>query len=301
MVERSVLLIFLDGVGIGKDDPEVNPFVHSSGRTLNFSQGSSRSLPRGGLCLPTDACLGVPGLPQSATGQVTLFTGENAPRLLGYHLQGFPNRALKECLQARSIFRRVLDLGGNVTFANAYTPRFLERGRSWVSATTAMCEKAGVRLRTTSDVADDRALYFDLTNARLVEQGFIVPLRTPERAAEVLVALAASHSLCLYEYFLTDRAGHRGTFEEATAVVAEIDRFVTRAVETIDLTHSSLIICSDHGNLEDKSTRLHTLNPVPTLVWGDLRHCLPTAPTLEDIAPAIEEYLGSGNGRKPAL
>jgi 2,3-bisphosphoglycerate-independent phosphoglycerate mutase len=295
MVERSVLMIFLDGVGIGKDDPEINPFARLDARIFNHFEDRKGRMPRKGVCLPTDACLGVEGLPQSATGQVTLFTGENAAGYLGYHLQGFPNRALKELLQAGSIFKRIREQGGQVTFANAYTPRYLKKKRSWISATTAMCETAGVPLRTVADIAAGRAVYFDLTNARLANEGYDLPVRSAERAAEVLVSLARSFNLCLYEYFLTDRAGHRGTIEEAVGIVDQVDRLISAAVELIDLSKSSLLVCSDHGNLEDKTTRLHTRNPVPTLVWGDLRNFLPLAPTLQDITPAVVRYLAERN------
>ncbi len=295
MVERSVLMIFLDGVGIGKEDPEINPFGRLDARIFKHFGDRPGELPRRGVCLPTDACLGIDGLPQSATGQVTLFTGENAARRLGYHLQGFPNRALKNLLEAGSIFRRIRELGGEVAFANAYTPRYLKRKRSWVSATTAMCETAGVPLRTVADVAAGRAVYFDLTNARLAKNGFDVPVRSAEQSAEVLVSVARSCNLCLYEYFLTDRAGHRGTLEEAVGVADEVDRLVSAAAKLVDLSNSSLIVCSDHGNLEDKSTRLHTRNPVPTLVWGELGNFLPLAPTLQDITPAVVRYLAERN------
>ena len=38
-----------------------------------------------------DACLGVPGTPQSATGQATLLTGRNVPAEIGYHYGPKPN------------------------------------------------------------------------------------------------------------------------------------------------------------------------------------------------------------------
>lgn len=285
-------MIFLDGVGIGKRDPEVNPFARFEGHVFREFQDGGEELPRQGLCLPTDPCLGVDGLPQSATGQVTLFTGRNAARFLGHHLQGFPNRDLKGLLEERSLFKCLLARGGMVTFANAFTPRYLQRSRSWVSATTAMCQTAGVPLRTVEDVSAGRALFFDLSNRHLRERGFDVPLRTLDDAAEIIVSLGESHHLCLYEYFLTDRAGHRDTLEEATRLAREVDRFASAVVERLDLGRMSLVICSDHGNLEDKSTRLHTRNPVPTLVWGAIRDHFRPHPTLEDITPAVVECLG---------
>ena len=71
-----VLLVFLDGVGIGEDDAEVNPFIkaRASLPTLNALMGGNTptlSAPRGigpgGVTMPLDAPLDVEGLPQSGT------------------------------------------------------------------------------------------------------------------------------------------------------------------------------------------------------------------------------------------
>ena len=43
---------------------------------------------------PIDACLGVEGLPQSGTGQATMFTGVNCAAAMGRHCEGFPGPAL---------------------------------------------------------------------------------------------------------------------------------------------------------------------------------------------------------------
>src|SRR5881396_1902106 len=106
-----------------------------------------------GLVVPTDACLGIPGRPQSASGQTTILTGINAPALLGYHKQGFPNAALLELIREHSIFRQ-LNLAGvrPITFANAYTQRFFSERPRWISATTAAVEAAGLEFRTVNDL-----------------------------------------------------------------------------------------------------------------------------------------------------
>ena len=52
----------------------------------------------GGILVPTDPRLGIDGRPQSASGQTTILTGINAPGLLGYHKQGFPNAAMREII-----------------------------------------------------------------------------------------------------------------------------------------------------------------------------------------------------------
>src|ERR671938_545563 len=98
----SVLLIFVDGLGIG-------------------------------VLARTDARLGVEGRPQSASGQTTILTGVNAPARLGYHKQGFPNEAMREIIREHSIFLQLARarIGPN-TFANAYTPRFFNQRPRWV-------------------------------------------------------------------------------------------------------------------------------------------------------------------------
>jgi bisphosphoglycerate-independent phosphoglycerate mutase (AlkP superfamily) len=60
------------------------------------------------------------------------------------------------------------------------------------------------------------------------------------------------------------------------------------------LDHTTVILTSDHGNIEDLSVRNHTLNDVPTFVWGAARNKL-SKPivNLADITPAIMEILTS--------
>jgi 2,3-bisphosphoglycerate-independent phosphoglycerate mutase len=61
--------------------------------------------------------------------------------------------------------------------------------------------------------------------------------------------------------------------------------------------HSGLILLtSDHGNMEDLSTRRHTLNPVPGLLVGapDLRRAFANGlGSISDVAPAIMRFLTS--------
>ena len=102
----SVLLIFIDGLGIGARRPE-NP-LHTLGEEaapLAVFEDEEPQLPFGGLLTRTDARLGVEGRPQSASGQTTILTGVNAPALLGYHKQGFPNAAMREIIREHSAER----------------------------------------------------------------------------------------------------------------------------------------------------------------------------------------------------
>jgi hypothetical protein len=291
---RKLILVFIDGLGIGPKDPAVNPLARFTGSTLNFFQDGEFSLKRGGVCVPTDATLAVDGLPQSATGQTTLFTGENAAQLLGYHLQGFPNQQLRERLAERSLFRQILDRGRPVTFANVYTPRFFNTRPRWVSATTVMCESAGVRLRTMEDLLRDRGLFMDFTNRWLLERQVDVEKRTCSRAAAILAGLAEQSDFVLYEYFITDLVGHRGSLAEGVKLARELDDFLSALVDELDLESTSLVVCSDHGNFEDFSCKTHTRNDVPTLLWGPIRDYFDSRTQLDSISPAVVQYF-SGN------
>ena len=90
----SVLLFFIDGLGIGTRGPH-NPLDGlESAEPLAIFQNEEPELIYDGRLVRTDACLGVEGRPQSASGQTTILTGVNAPAAIGYHKQGFPNQAL---------------------------------------------------------------------------------------------------------------------------------------------------------------------------------------------------------------
>ena len=90
----KVLFIFMDGIGLGADDPETNPLARAEmpylqallgGRKLTASVAPYESEQVSLQAL--DAGLGVDGLPQSATGQAVLLTGVNIPdiEILGIH------------------------------------------------------------------------------------------------------------------------------------------------------------------------------------------------------------------------
>jgi len=93
-----ILFLFLDGVGLGADDPAINPFVHAHMPRLRTLLGghplTASAAPFEGeraTLVPLDASLGVDGLPQSATGQAVLLTGRNIPKEIGQHYGPKPN------------------------------------------------------------------------------------------------------------------------------------------------------------------------------------------------------------------
>jgi len=102
----------------------------------------------------------------------------------------------------------------------------------------------------------------------LADEGFSVPVISPEKAGENLAALAGENHLTLYEYFQTDRAGHSRDIQTALVVLKELQVFLSVVVERTDLQETLLMITSDHGNIEDLSVKAHTGNPVPLVARG---------------------------------
>jgi 2,3-bisphosphoglycerate-independent phosphoglycerate mutase len=293
----SVLLIFVDGLGIGTRGPH-NPLdlLGESASPLAVFQDEEPSIIYEGVLARTDARLGVEGRPQSASGQTTILTGVNAPALLGQHKQGFPNERLREVLRAHSLFLQLARAGITPNlFANAYRPAFFAKRPRWVSATTVAVEAAGLDFRTAEDLKAGRALYHDFTNRSFPANGEPVETRTPGEAARILARLARGHRFTLYEHFLADFVGHARDEEGALLVLEELAGFVRALLESIDLTKTTVILTSDHGNVEDLSTKNHTLNQVPTLAWGPGREVVRRrVRTLADITPAILEILSDG-------
>jgi len=287
--DASVLLFFIDGLGIGARGP-FNPLDNlPDAAPLAVFQNEPPAQFMDGIVVATDACLGVEGRPQSASGQTTILTGVNAPAQLGYHKQGFPNKALLEIINDHSIFRQLRDAGvGPVTFANAYTDRFFTERPRWVSATTAAVEAAGLSFRNLADMRSGAAVFMDFTNRLLIERGVDVLERTEEEAAEVLARITHENRFTLFEYFITDKVGHEQDMEKAKTVLTSLTRFIRELLVRLDLERTTVILTSDHGNIEDLSLRNHTLHAVPTIIWGAQREQIKARiKTLADITPAI--------------
>lgn len=239
-----------------------------------------------------DACLGVPGLPQSATGQTALFTGVNAPALVGDHVTAFPTAQLKEIIAEHSLLKRAAELGKRVIFANAHSDRFwqmIEQRKLRLGASTLTALAAGAEIPTLDDLIEGRAVLWDITHEIASGHlGFELPLVTPEEAGARLARLSSEYDLVLYESFLTDLAGHRRI--EPEWVLSRVDAFLGAVLEHRP-PGTTLVLCSDHGNLEDTTTKAHTVNPVPLLVVGPAAASFRGASDITDVAPAILDQL----------
>lgn len=295
-----VILFFIDGLGLAPDQ-DSNPLTTTSTPCLNsLLNGQNLTLDAVGThneratLLSLDATLGVPGQPQSATGQTALFTGINAAKILGRHLRGFPTEPLRKLLAGEGILQKVQFLGKKGIFLNGYRPEFFTqpaRGESCYSATTVMNLHAGLRFHSFADMAAGRSVYSDITNEVLRHMGFDVPFVEPEEAGRILARNASQYDFLLFEYFLTDMAAHKRDRAMVEYSLFVIDRFLDGILSTADLTQTLLILTSDHGNLEDLSTSCHTHNPVPLLLAGAGRENLPRLKDLTDVAPFILQCL----------
>lgn len=297
-----ILMLFFDGLGLGADDTATNPFLAAPMPTLRaLFDGAMPTRSNGNLqsaratLIPTDATLGVPGLPQSATGQATILSGVNAARAIGEHLGPYPNAALRKILAHDNLFQRLSAANRRVAFANAYPPIFFERlarNKARRSATAYAAHAAGVRYRNIDDLRAGRAVSAFVTNERWREQGADVPLITARDAGRNLARLANDHDFTLFEYFLTDAAGHKANPAFSASVLDEIDQLLRGILDETHLAESLVIVTSDHGNVEDTSAKGHTLNPVPTLLVGARREIIaPHIHSLTNLAPAIFDYL----------
>ncbi|MBN1136461.1 MAG: metalloenzyme [Anaerolineae bacterium] len=298
-----VLFVFLDGVGLapaGPDNPlSIAPMPRLRGLLGGpLALGSAQQDGILSLC-PVDACLGVPGLPQSATGQTALFTGVNAPALVGDHVTAYPTAPLREAIAEHSLLKRAAEAGAQVTSANAYSERYwamVRDGERRLSASTLTIMASGAPFRTLQDLLEGRAVLWDITHEVATGHlGFDLPLVAPEEAGVRLARLAAQYDLTLYESFLTDLAGH-GRIDPAWVLV-RLDAFLGGIFDARS-ADTTLVVCSDHGNLEDATTKIHTTNPVPLLAYGPAAWHFRDATAITDVASAILLSLKGDDGSR---
>lgn len=302
----NFLFIFLDGVGLGPEDKGTNPFARAHMPALERLLDGGRLLanvaPRAGeraTLLALDASLGVEGVPQSATGQATLLTGVNVPAEVGYHYGPKPNAPVAEFLRNGNLFNTLSKAGRRAALLNAYPPAYfkaIQSGRRLYSAIPLAVDSAGISLKTAQDLVDGQALSADFTSEGWRQNlGFSdTPLLTPQAAGGRLAHLAQDMDFAFFEYWLSDYAGHHQDMQQALRLLETFDGVLQGLLEKWDDSRGLVLVTSDHGNMEDMSTRRHTLNAVPALVIGapELRQRFArNLHSLADVAPAITDLL----------
>jgi hypothetical protein len=257
-----------------------------------------RATEQGVVVREIDATLGVPGLPQSATGQTALFTGVNAARHMGRHVAAYPGPQLKRIISEEGLLAKAVQGGAAVTFANAFGPRYLaqlDEGRGRISVTVHATLSAGLALRSADDLRAGRAVSWDFERdlfARGLDRP--VPTATAEQAGRDLAVLARDHDLTLYESFLTDLAGHGRFGLTAELALARVDGFFSGLLEAA-APELSVLVCSDHGNVEEADHSRHTRNRVPLIVRGPRAGFFHAVEALHDVAGCVLAALQSSD------
>lgn len=296
-----MLLVFLDGVGIGPADPERNPFFRVPLPTIErLAGGAPPSLERlaggdaSGGFFPLDATLGVEGTPQSGTGQTALLTGLDAGALFGGHFGPWIPVRLRPLVEEQSVLRIVASAGGSVAFANAYPRGWPGPGGSRRIAGPPLAARgAGVLDRHEEALERGEAVSSEIVNDGwrrvLGHQG--LPEIDAERAGRNLAAIAGRYDLTLYAHYATDTAGHTRDMEPAVRALERVDRFLGGVLERLS-ADTLLLVTSDHGNVEDVEAG-HTRNPALGLAAGPGADEAAAMRDLREVAPFISRVLGA--------
>jgi hypothetical protein len=298
-----VLLLFLDGVGIGEDDARTNPLVRANLSVLRELLGGRDPVRgmvdgeavRGGAgcwLVPADATLGVPGKPQSGTGQTTLLTGQNGAERMGRHFGPWVPTALRPLLASDNLLSRARAAGREVAFANAYPARWAEaRSTRRPAAPPLAALAAGVLTRHEGALREGRAVVSEITNEGWrahLDPG--APRVSPAEAGRVLAGVCAEAELTLFAHYDTDHVGHEMDIDAAVPILERVDSFLGGLLAALP-ADALLVIASDHGNVEDATTG-HTTNPVPVIAAGPGSETIARrVRSIADVAPAILELL----------
>ncbi|MEN8223226.1 MAG: hypothetical protein ABFR36_08195 [Acidobacteriota bacterium] len=306
------IFIFIDGIGIGSPNGN-NPFVSADPDILRLWEGAV--LKRNEVRIKAiDPLMGVSGIPQSATGQTTIFTGKNIPRLLSKHTGSFPNRIMRKIIREENLLLKLNKSGKTGKFINAYphhselfsntnveidengnlifSDKFPEKYKRRISVTSSILISNNVKPFDTIDIKEKRSLYQDYSNKSLLGYGLELPVFSPEDAAEILYGISSDYDLILYEFFQSDIYGHRKGKSEQIELISELDNLLSSLISLMDDQQDTILITSDHGNLEDNSHKSHSLNPVPLITWGrGSRELSDKINDLSGITPGILDFM----------
>ena len=168
-----------------------------------------------------------------------------------------------------------------------------------IATMTSEMRAAGVRLRGLEEYRAGLAVAPDLVGTGLarLEEGVAAGIEEAgvTGTAAALASLASRHAFTFVDVWLTDGYGHARDAEGAARFLVNLDALLalllTEGTGAVS-SGATVVITSDHGNLEDLSVKGHTRNPVPLLVLGQGAHEFETATSLLDVAPAVRRVLG---------
>lgn len=259
MPMNGLVWLALDGVGHPEDAPP--------GSVWETELPTLRPLVEAGRAL--DARLGVPGLPQSGTGQACWLTGLDAVRVMGEHFGPHPGPTLQRLLRKEGLPGRLVQAGARVALANHYPPAYFaaqttERGtrRPRMGCFPFSFLAAGLPLNPPAvpPVPATLGLGYAEPWPAQTSAGEIA------RLGEALAGAAREHDLIVCDLWFGDQLGHRGrtpvppdVLRAGQAYLERVDALLTGLLDA----GASVVLSSDHGNLEDLRVKGHTLARVP--------------------------------------
>jgi hypothetical protein len=300
--EKKLFYFFIDGLGLDKpgEDNPVSDLFQSSLSGYRLEKLSSAAIFDRGVIVPLDPVQGVPGLPQSATGQTSLYTGINAQKVVGHHLTAIPNKKLIRLIRDRSLLKKLKDGGISVTSANLYSEEFFKRRsimkKNMFPVSTLSIKAADIPFRMINEYSEKKALSADITNRFMNERGWGIDMITPEEGAQRIYNILEENQAVFFEYFMTDIYGHKRNREALDIRKKELDGFLFSLLKIIsENPEISVLIVSDHGNVEDFSTGNHTSNPVPLILFtedNDFKKSALNCRRLIDVYYLVLDYFG---------
>jgi 2,3-bisphosphoglycerate-independent phosphoglycerate mutase len=290
-----VAWLMLDGVGLRPHDAH-HPFANLELRTLaelGVSSARKHTDPEF-VTRVLDANLGVPGLPQSGTGQTTILTGINAAQQLGFHHGPWVSPSLKPLLE-HSVFKKA----ESVRLANYYPEGYLnalKNGKMRLNAIATSALECGATLEDMSGLGIPPMLRAPSErNPHGAEFEFELDLPDALKTQIQTWARAFMTSnahITVFDEWWTDHLGHAMDVAQARAFAERLELFCAACLEYRQ-PDTLFLITSDHGNFEDLSIKTHTRNPVPMAAVGEGSSAFERTSSLVDIADALKAVLST--------
>lgn len=255
----AVIWLALDGVGHPVDAPP--------GSVWEQDLPALRPLIDAGLAL--DAALGVPGLPQSGTGQSCWLTGQDAVRLMGKggageHFGPHPGPTLQALLRESSLPVRLTRAGLRAALLNFYPPGYFaaHARRPRYGCFPFSFLAAGLPLNPPGlpGISPLLGLHHDSPWAAAQS------LDDLRRMGEGLARAAENADLLVLDLWLSDVLGHGGrpgAPPELLTAGKHYQRHLDALLSGVLGAGGRVVIGSDHGNFENLNVKAHTTARVP--------------------------------------
>lgn len=247
----GLVWLALDGVGHPSDAPPGSPWETDLPTLRPFIDA--------GLAL--DATLGVPGLPQSATGQTCWLTGRDAVHVMGEHYGPLPGPTLQPLLM-HSLPVRLVQAGARTDILNFYPPGYFERPKVRHGCFPQSFLDAGRPLNPPGLPSISPLLGMQYT----APWGVTNKLDDVRRLGGLVGQAAANHDLLVLDLWFSDFLGHAGRDplpphlpEAARAYLTRLDALLAGLLQS----GARVVLSSDHGNFENLHVKSHTTARVP--------------------------------------